>query len=76
MRPYNKYLRWELQRHPLEREGWQAQILVPQLEAILDDGDPAAQRALFSSVEEAAREVGFAPILDDWGDELAILRGA
>ena len=75
VRPYNKYLAWELRTHPLERPEWQATTLLPELEAILGNADVAAQRAVFRSVEEAAREVGLGGIVDGWGNELAILRG-
>ncbi len=75
VRPYNKYLRWELEHHPLDRREWQADVLVPQLGAILDSGDPSAQRALVQSVETAAREVGLGGIVDGWGAELAVLHG-
>jgi len=76
VRPYNKYLGWELRTHPLERPAWQAPVLLPQLTAVLDTGDPESQRAIFVSIEEAAREVGLGGILDGWGDELTLLRGA
>lgn len=75
VRPYNKYLRWELERYPLDQPAWQAELLLPQLEAILDSGDPVALRAVFASVEEAARVVGFGTVIDDWGDDLNILHG-
>ena len=75
VRPYNKYLRWELEHHPLERPAWTAENLLPRLEQILDTGDPAAQRSLLRSVETAAREVGLDGIVDGWGDDLEFLRG-
>ena len=74
VRPYNKYLAWELGTHPLERPAWQATALLPRLKAVLATGDAAAQRAVFRSVEEAAREVGLGGIVDGWGDELALFR--
>lgn len=74
VRPYNKYLGWELRNHPLDRPEWQASVLLPRLEAVLDTGDAGSQRAIFASIEEAAREVGLGGILDGWGDELALLR--
>jgi hypothetical protein len=75
VRPYNKYLGWELRQHPLERSTWQAETLLDWIEQILHAADPAVQRALFRSVEEASREVGLDGIIDAWGDELILLRG-
>jgi hypothetical protein len=35
VRPYNKYLPWELREHPLAVPEWSAQTLLPQLEGLL-----------------------------------------
>lgn len=79
VRPYNKYLRWELTHHPLGVEGWVAEPwdsarLVTLLETILDDGSAAAQRELFALVERDVRAAGHGVTLDAWGDELLLLR--
>lgn len=74
VRPYNKYLRWELEHHPLEG-GWiDGPALVGTLERMLHDGDPAAQRALFARVEPQARRAGFGDTIDAWGAELELFR--
>ena len=65
LRPYNKYLRWELTTHPLE-EPWSATTL-PQ--RILHN--PAG---LFPDIERLARQCGLADVLDAWGDDLRLLR--
>lgn len=72
VRPYNKYLRHELAARPLPSE-WDD--LVEDLERLMDDGDPAAQRRLFRLVEAGARSRGKGDVVDGWGDELALLRG-
>ncbi|MBD3914866.1 hypothetical protein [Nocardioides hwasunensis] len=79
VRPYHKYLPWELREHPLP--GWEADALLSLLEATLD-GDPAAIRATFARVEDACAtfdsargEPLLAPIVEGWGDELSLLRG-
>ncbi|HEX4788923.1 MAG TPA: hypothetical protein VH372_10715 [Actinospica sp.] len=75
IRPYNKYLEWELGQRPLPGACWAADVLLPQLERIRADADPATQRALFIEVESAARAQGHGPMLDGWGEELHFLRG-
>jgi hypothetical protein len=50
VRPYNKYLPWELDRHPLTR--WPSHDLLTLLTATLD-GDPAAIRTAFQEIEAA-----------------------
>ncbi|MFH9066629.1 hypothetical protein ACH4GM_36325 [Streptomyces coeruleorubidus] len=74
VRPYNKYLQWELERQPLGEPRWNAGRLLPVVRRILADGDPPTQRALFTAIEEAARRAGHDPVLDAWGTELEVLR--
>ncbi len=50
VRPYNKYLGWELREHPLSVPEWSAERLLPQVEAVLD-GDADAVRAAYAVVE-------------------------
>jgi hypothetical protein len=75
VRPYNKYLRWELEQHPLPGAEWSASRLLPLLEAVVA-GDLSAQRLLFRDVERLARERGHGDVVDGWIDDLRLLRGA
>jgi hypothetical protein len=72
VRPYNKYLEWELRQHPLE--GWTADELLPLLDRVLT-GDPEAQHELFRRVEEPARRAGFGDVVDGWEPDVHWLRG-
>jgi predicted nucleotidyltransferase len=74
VRPYNKYLRWELTQHPFTDRIWSRAPLVQLLTEVLDNGDSAAQRALFALVEKDSRPRGFGELIDAWGDELTLLR--
>ncbi|MGI5366569.1 hypothetical protein [Streptomyces iakyrus] len=74
VRPYNKYLRWELERQPLGDPRWDADRLLPALGRILADGEPSTQRALFTGIEEGARRAGHDRVLDSWGEDLKLLR--
>ncbi len=81
VRPYNKYLAWELREHPLSVPEWSADRLLPQVEAVLD-GDADAVRAAYAVVERAClawdeRHGGhdLHELIEGWGDELALLRG-
>jgi predicted nucleotidyltransferase len=82
VRPYNKYLAWELREHPLSVPEWSADRLLPQVEAVLD-GDADAVRAAYAIIEREClawdrRHGGhdLRELIEDWGDELAVLRGA
>ena len=72
VRPYNKYLEWELRDHPLE--GWTADELLPLLGGLLA-GEPEAQHELFGRIEEAARRYSFGDVVDGWEPDVAWLRG-
>ncbi len=78
VRPYHKYLPWELREHPVPE--WDARELLSLLQATLD-GDPAAIRATFKRVESLCATFDderpvpvLTPIIEGWGDELQILR--
>ncbi len=69
VRPYNKWLSWELEEHPLP---WND---LPRLEQIARTGDLAEQQALFRDAESLARERGLGAVIDSWEPDVALLRG-
>lgn len=76
VRPYHKYLPWELREHPLP--DWPADVLLPLLPRTLD-GDPAAIRETFARVQAGCAAYDAArghdrtrKIIDGWGDELVL----
>ncbi|MFH0180171.1 hypothetical protein [Streptomyces cacaoi] len=71
-RPYNKYLEWELARHPLP--GWDTDVLLRAVDRISATGEVSLQRQLFTVVEAVARAAGHAEVLDAWGDDLDLMR--
>ncbi|MDT0268035.1 hypothetical protein RM844_17275 [Streptomyces sp. DSM 44915] len=74
VRPYNKYLRWELTRQPLGAGRWAVDPLLATGRRLLTTGDPALQREVFGAVEELARAAGHGAVLDSWGADLTLLR--
>src|SRR5205823_12593929 len=73
VRPYNKYLEWELRHHPLD--GWAADELLPLIDRVLA-GEPTAQHELFNRIEPQARRAGFGDVIDSWEPDVAWLRGS
>ena len=73
VRPYNKWLRWELENHALESP-WTADELLLRLECILD-GDLDEQPRLFRDAERLARERGHGDVIDGWEPDVPWLRG-
>jgi predicted nucleotidyltransferase len=64
IRPYNKYLRWELSNYPLDHP-WNA----PDLPERLAD-EPSG---FFSDLERLARRRGHGDVVDSWGDSLSVI---
>jgi len=78
LRPYNKYLPWELREHPLAAPEWSADAFPPEIERMLA-GDAAAIRRTFAVVDREVRAWDAAhgttacgDLVDDWGAELRI----
>jgi nucleotidyltransferase-like protein len=75
LRPYNKYLPWELREHPLPVAEWSAEVWLPEIERMLA-GDPAALRRTFAVVEREVRAWDAAhattvcgDLVDEWASE-------
>ena len=76
VRPWSKYLRWELELEPLaEGPSWRADVFLERLESLLHEPSPAHQQQLFRDIEEVARSSGHGSVMDSWGPSLALLRG-
>jgi hypothetical protein len=80
LRPYNKYLPWELREHPLAVQEWSAERFVPELELMLA-ADAAAIRRTFHVVDREVRARDAAhgttvcgDLVDEWGPELEVFR--
>lgn len=74
VRPFNKYLAWELEHHALACAYWSADRL-PGLVGSVLDGDCDAQRELFRNLEEVARASGYGDEVEGWEPDLDWLRG-
>ena len=75
VRPFNKYLRWELETYPFGDVLWGADALLPRLEAIVSTGALRDQQSLFRDVEALAREHGLGEVVDSWEPGVAWFRG-
>jgi predicted nucleotidyltransferase len=75
VRPFNKYLGWELARHPLAAPPWRADRLLPLLDGLLGPDWPPVLHSAFADVERLARDAGHGAVLDAWDEDLLLLRG-
>ena len=69
VRPFNKYLRHELEQRALPTVGLDA------IGRIAREPAPDAQRAIFRAIEIGARDAGFGSVVDGWDPDVSWLRG-
>lgn len=70
VRPFNKWLRHEIEVRPLRWPG-----LPEAVERLADGADVTGIRSVFRSVEERAREAGIGAVIDGWEPDVGWLRG-
>jgi hypothetical protein len=66
IRPYNKFLRWELVHHPLRGAPWGADELVG-LAVAVSRADDASQARATRGAADLARRVGLGDVVRAWG---------
>lgn len=64
LRPYNKYLRWELENFPLPGR-WNTELMPHHVHK--------ASLRLFPAVEELARCTGHGDVLEGWGSDIELI---
>lgn len=75
VRPFNKFLAWELGLEPLAGDAWSADRLLSSVQEIVATGDLRAQQSLFRDAESLARQHGLGEIVDGWEPDVGWLRG-
>src|SRR3989344_5012080 len=56
IRPYNKYLEWELEKYPLSKLNISFSILIKNIIKVLDNVDIKSQKIIFAELEKIARK--------------------
>jgi len=74
VRPFNRFLEWELVQEPFPEPGWAVETLLPRLEAIAADPTMQRQAALFRDVEAVARANGMDAVIDGWEPDVEAFR--
>jgi hypothetical protein len=73
VRPWNKYLEWELSKHPLDEPEWAFDPFLDRVDGL--PSSAAEQQAMFRDLERVARRRGFGELIDSWEPDVAWLRG-
>jgi hypothetical protein len=72
LRPYYKYLEWELTSFPLEHLPWSGGDFLKRLLAITTSGSCESQVILFCGMENLLRPCGYDSVFESWGEDLWI----
>jgi len=70
VRPFNKYLEWEINNYPLADFKWDTNEFMEMLSKIIRDADMAIQQKLYLEIEKMARARGFGYKYDAWGEKI------
>lgn len=70
LRPYHKYLEWELKNYPIKKWPWGPRKTINLLSKVLEKGDVKTQQKLLVVVEKTFRKHGYRQVFEDWKDEL------
>jgi hypothetical protein len=70
LRPFHKYLEWELETWPLDRLPWPSEVFLGKLLAILETADRDLQRQMLAAIETLFRAAGHDQVFDAWGPSL------
>jgi hypothetical protein len=70
LRPFAKYLAWELEVRPLAAAPWTSGALQALLLGVLSPDPVRALQALLRDLEPLARDAGHGAVLDAWGPAL------
>jgi hypothetical protein len=73
VRPWNKYLEWELREHPLAEPEWAWESFLDRVDELASSA--AGQHAMFVDLERVARRRGFSEVIDGWEPDVSWLRG-
>lgn len=74
LRPYNKYLEWELTHWPLDDLPWTSAVFLALVKSITHE-DLQAQRTVFAGIQPRASRRGLASIYSNWDADALVLCG-
>jgi hypothetical protein len=75
LRPYFKYLSWELEAFGLDQLPFDGSALLERLMAVLGPGGAAALSGLLAAVQDPFRAAGHGGAFDGWGEKLTWILG-
>lgn len=66
LRPYNKYLEWELEKYPLSKLPWTTGDFLNKLEEIMATDNIEVQKEIFQKIKGVCQKNGYSEVIDEW----------
>ncbi|HEY1041406.1 MAG TPA: nucleotidyltransferase domain-containing protein [Candidatus Paceibacterota bacterium] len=70
LKPYYKYIQWELKNYPLKDLPWSTDEFLEKVIRILSSGDKSTQQEVLKSIEPIFRENNYGGVFDAWKEKL------
>jgi len=74
IRPYYKYLKWEMENFPLKKIPISTEELLNKISKILDDADLIIQQELFKLTEKLLINEGYEHVFRSWGGDISWMK--
>ncbi|MBU0979845.1 MAG: hypothetical protein KJ709_03490, partial [Nanoarchaeota archaeon] len=74
LRPYYKYLEWEMKRWPLKKIPMRPKTMIRNVMKILETADIRTQQRMLRMLEKVMRKEGYGKVFDNWGDSLVWMK--
>lgn len=65
-RPYNKFLKWELEKYPLKNLSISPEDFLGKIESVIKSGDVEIQKEFHKIAEDIAVKNDYSDVIDDW----------
>lgn len=66
VKPYYKYLVWELKTYPLDKFPWETDAFISKLLSIIERGDTEVLVELLMAIRPIFRQAGYGQVFDEW----------
>lgn len=73
VKPFHKYLSWELINFPLAKLPWSQDKFVNNLIRVLKSADLKTQQEILKKVEHLFKKEGFGLVFDNWGEKAKLI---
>jgi len=75
VRPYHKYLEWELTAHPLDKiSSWDKTQLLSAILDILSTAEVSSQQQIFNQMIELFTKEGYGDLFESWGENISFMQ--